>query len=222
MDVSAAGPEGLIHSVTGWVNWVYALFLVTWYALAFLEITDPVNRSWLWMAFACIGFGLALAHALFYYIKQSPDVGAQLRDGSVTIDTMVKVRGARTDHVFMVVMLIIYALWFALGLAVYLRTDGKGEAAVDYLIANPAADANITTTDLLVIQRHNNQMMFGLFVSILLLIFGSIAWGIAAQVLAGYLYTQGGIKRGYGGNGDYQLGKGTQGLATQLKGAARV
>src|SRR5688572_8083350 len=102
MDVDSAGPEGLLHSVTGWVCWVYALFLSVWYTLAFLEVTNPVNQSYLSVVFSSIGWGLALFHGIYYYAKQSPDVGAGLRSGQVTEQTGLLVRTARTDHVLLV------------------------------------------------------------------------------------------------------------------------
>jgi len=203
MEVDKAGPEGLMHNPIAWICWLYTLFGVVWYTLDFLEVTYLVNRSWLPLCFASIGLGLFLFNAIWYYAKQVPFVGAKLSSGVVEAETIVDVRVAKTDRVFLIAGLILYSVWFAIALTVYIRVDGRGEGAVDYLVADPAADANLTTLDILGIRRHNNLMLAGFFVSIILFIFGSIAWEIGAQNMVLYQMSGGNNRRGYAPN--YQM-----------------
>jgi hypothetical protein len=225
-DVEKVGPEGLIHSLPGWVNWMWALFGVTWFTLAYVEVTNPVNRSWLSMGYATIGLGLALIYVAYYYAYQSPRMGEAIRSGKTEGETAVIIRVAWTTNVFMRVVIIVYAVWFAIALTQYVRIDGKGEASLDYLISNPDADANMTGTDLLTFIRHERQLSVGFIASILAFIFGTIAWGLDAQTMILYVMSGGNLRRGYGGNGDYALGAhtttGSVGLANQMKGTQRV
>src|SRR6185503_11783787 len=120
-DAEKVGPEGLIHSIPGWVNWLWALFGVTWFTLAYVEVTNPVNRSWLSMGYSCIGFGLAVILALYYYFYQSPRLGEEVRSGRTEGETAVTIRRGWTANVFMRVVIIVYAVWFAIALTQYVR-----------------------------------------------------------------------------------------------------
>lgn len=218
LEIDKAGPEGLLHNWVAWFCWLSSLFGVVWYTLGFLEVTYLVERSWLPLCFSTAALGLFIINGAWFYVKQVPTVGAALQNGSVNAETAVDVRVTWTDRVFLITGLIICSVWFTVALTHYVRIDGKGESSVDYLIADPAADANLTTLIIQTMRRHNNLMLAGFFFSVILLVFGSIAWGLEAQTLAIYQISGGRNRRA---GGKYQLGAGVS-LAEQLKGSARV
>ncbi len=157
-----------MHNWVAWFCWLSSLFGVVWYTLDFLEILVLVNRSWFPLCFSTIALGLFIANAAWFYVKQVPTVGAALANGTVKSETAVDVRVTWTDRVFLITGLIICSVWFSIAVTQYCRVDGKGEAAVDYLVADPDADANLTTLSIQTIRRHNNIMLAGFFFSTIL------------------------------------------------------
>jgi hypothetical protein len=205
MAADKAGLEGIMHSWPAWAINTFALFGVVWYLLDVLGVTSTVNHSYLPLMFSSIGLGLSIIHAVYFYWYQAPTAGKGLHEG-LNPQTVVDNRVVWTDRVLMVVAVILYAIWFTIALTHFVRTDGKGESAVVYIVTDPAADANITGEILMANQRHHDLVIIGLFFSTLCFVFGSIAWGLYTQTMILWLQSGGNLRRSYGGTGDYALG----------------
>jgi hypothetical protein len=142
-------------------------------------------------------------------------VGEKLSNGTLEAETIVDVRTAKTDRVFLIVGLVISIVWVSIAYTVFFRVDGRGDGGIDYIVADPAADANLTTLDVLGMRRHNNLTLLGFISSIILFVFGSIAWEIGAQNMVLYHMSGGNDRRGYAPN--YQMAGGATGLSKKME-----
>lgn len=228
---SMAGPEGLMHNWVSWAKYTFALFGILWYTLDKLGVTALVNHSYLPLMFSSIGLGLTVINIVYFYWYQVPNAGKGLNAGQLNPQTAIDNRVVWTDRVFIIVAFILFGVWFSIALTHFIRIDGKGEAAVSYIVTDPEADTNITGEMLVAFDRHRDLSTIGLVFSTIVFVFGSISWGLFTQTMILWQMSQGNLHRGYGGTGEYAmgnmaksgpLGSGTGLLGSQARGAVRI